>query len=200
MDELFADQIRSEVLFDSYHAVCMGRSKEIGPRVIALLTAQIVLRDGVATDEEESMFAAAEEFSDNEFLMFREYLRKSLTAAEGPEGGDSSINDHGEVVCRIRVTDVDSRWSLGSVPMSGQNLGSWLGSWAARLSTNGLLDDIVEQESFPYKEDSERHIDEDGVVTRFTWSAVFSPAAVIFLALIERVCSGSAPESAGDGR
>lgn len=47
----------SEVIFDSYRRVSLSSSKNIGPRIIGLLTAEICIEERVANDFEELTFS-----------------------------------------------------------------------------------------------------------------------------------------------
>ena len=67
---------KTEVLYDAYRSVCFSKSKTMGPRILGLLTASIVLEKRTATDEEEPVFKAAEALSDPELLEFFKAYRK----------------------------------------------------------------------------------------------------------------------------
>lgn len=58
---------QSSALFDAYRRVALCASKEIGPRVIGMLAAVIVLEDRQATNDEELIFQAAEVLNDRDF-------------------------------------------------------------------------------------------------------------------------------------
>jgi hypothetical protein len=59
--------MQSSALFDAYRRVALSASKEIGPRIIGMLTAVIVLEDRQATNDEELIFQAAEVLNDRDF-------------------------------------------------------------------------------------------------------------------------------------
>lgn len=58
---------QSAALFDAYRRVALSASKDIGPRIIGMLTAVIVLEDRQATNDEELIFQAAEVLNDRDF-------------------------------------------------------------------------------------------------------------------------------------
>lgn len=58
---------QTTALFDAYRRVALSSSKKIGPMVIGMLTAHIVLEDREATPDEELIFYAAETLNDRDF-------------------------------------------------------------------------------------------------------------------------------------
>src|SRR3989442_4109330 len=74
LDELLSSETKTEVLFQAYRQVGLSSSKELGPRIIALLTAHIVSENRYATDEEDMILRAAESFTDGEFQSFRTHV------------------------------------------------------------------------------------------------------------------------------
>ena len=76
LDMILEDDVRSEVLFDSYRRVCMARSRDMGPRIIGLLTAQVIANGAKATNSEEQIFMAAEQLTDDELLAFVDFYKK----------------------------------------------------------------------------------------------------------------------------
>ncbi|MFM0090137.1 hypothetical protein PQR46_24845 [Paraburkholderia sediminicola] len=69
-----ADQ--TSALFDAYRRVALSASKNIGPMVIGLLTAAIVLEDREASEEEEQIFDAAETLNDRDFVAFCDWIER----------------------------------------------------------------------------------------------------------------------------
>lgn len=86
---------QTTALFDAYRRVALSASKKIGPMVIGMLTACIVLEDREATPDEELVFDAAETLNDREFVGLKSWLAhvyeqnpdaraQSLTGTFGP--------------------------------------------------------------------------------------------------------------------
>src|SRR5713226_296454 len=78
VDEVLEDALtndrKTEILFDAYRRVVLSTSKELGPRIIALLTAKLLTANRYATPGEELIFRAAEIFSDTDLIGLRDYV------------------------------------------------------------------------------------------------------------------------------
>src|SRR5207253_2176699 len=74
LEDALTDERKTEILFDAYRRVVLSSSKELGPRIIALLTAKLLAANRLATEGEELIFRAAETFSDSELIGLRNYL------------------------------------------------------------------------------------------------------------------------------
>src|ERR1700737_4432035 len=68
LDLIAKDEARSSALFDAYRRVCLAASKSIGPQIIGLLTAQLILQKRDADDDEELIFQAAEQLNDADLV------------------------------------------------------------------------------------------------------------------------------------
>lgn len=176
LDELLKDDIRSEVVFEAYRLVCLAKSKTIGPRIIAILVAEIVQRDGVADDEEEALLAAAERLSDSELTSF------AVRIAELPEP-----DSWGDIEVELDKRTIDSNYPDDEAVTGAGSLFHALGSWAEPLRSLGFLSDSVSESTLHYQEDSERHIDMDGTVREFKWSTLFHSPSSRLAKLVERV-------------
>lgn len=181
LDDLLADEARSEIVFEAYRLVCLARSRTIGPRIIALVVAQIVQRDGVADDEEEALLAAAEQLSDGEFADLRTAM------AQLPEP-----NKWGDIEVAPEKRQIDSNSSGDRVETSHGSLVHTYGTWAEKLKALGLVTESVSEQTFRYKEDSERYIDMDGSVREIAWSVCFHSGSARLAKLVQRVSGGSA--------
>jgi hypothetical protein len=82
LTQILNDEGKSEVMFDAYRRVCLARSKRIGPRIIGLLTAELVLQGKMADATEEALFEVAETFSDRDFMEFRKVYSEYLSVAK----------------------------------------------------------------------------------------------------------------------
>lgn len=70
---------QTSALFDAYRRVALSASKDLGPMVIGLLTAVIVLAKRDATEDEEQIFAAAELLNDRDFREFVAWMNTVAT-------------------------------------------------------------------------------------------------------------------------
>ncbi|MBU9643535.1 hypothetical protein [Burkholderia gladioli] len=150
----------TSAIWDAYRHVCLSASKEIGPRVIGLLVAEIVQEDRTADESEERLFQAAENLTDADFESFIEFLK---TAER--HSADSSFGHWRRTAEPIYLIDKQEAWAdyeQGALESPTPiNLGDLLGLWAARLRSLGIvLDDRVEHTE-KIREDSERYIDSD---------------------------------------
>ena len=75
MDQIVENETCCDVIFDAYRSVCLTKSKSIGPKIIGLKTAELVLEEREADSYEEDILEAAESLSDNEFQEFVEFYR-----------------------------------------------------------------------------------------------------------------------------
>lgn len=66
IEEILSTDIGSEVVFDAYRRVSLAKSKDIGPRVIGILTAELCIENRIADDFEELVFSVAETLNDYE--------------------------------------------------------------------------------------------------------------------------------------
>lgn len=167
--EMFDDKIKSEVLFEAYRKVCLSASSSLGPRIIAVITARLVKQGRIASAEEERMLMVAETFNDRDLIEFSEYLSKhSLKNCE---------------VDLCKDTE-DSNWD-NAVTIGPINLGENVGNWCLKLVNCGLATQDIAKHSESYKEDSERHIDQDGTLTTYTWKLVFQAEVLELKTIIE---------------
>lgn len=176
LDELLGDEARSEIVFEAYRLVCLAKSRTIGPRIIAVLVAEIVQRDGIADDHEEIMLAAAEQLSDNEFLSFAAELEK----LPGP-------NDLGAIEVTLDKRQIDSNWSQSHTEIGQGSLVETFGLWAEKLKSLGMLTEVVDERTFRYQEDAERQVDMSGSVREITWRVFFNSPSARLAKLVTRV-------------
>lgn len=187
LDDLLSDDRRSEVLFDAYRSVCLTRSKTLGPRVIALLTAELVMGESVADDGESAIFGAAEELSDSELIEFSEFAMQHHMRAKENTKDSCSLTDAGGVRIQWGEETFDSNWHREiEVSLAPLDLANDFGTWAPKLKRHGLLSDDVKERQWDYKEDGERHIDEDGTARQVSWWLCLSSSAIRFAELIQK--------------
>ncbi len=170
LDSIINDELKSQVLFESYRKVCLSASCNLGPRLIAVITARLIIESRVATPEEERICMAAEVLSDSELNQFAKYIQTN-------KFHNNEIELHRESCDSNLISDI----SIGSI-----NLGGLIGNWSLKLSNVGLLvqDILITQE--PYSADLE-YVDEDGVTTRYIWKLRFENEAFELSHLISQL-------------
>ncbi|HEX7816395.1 hypothetical protein [Dyella sp.] len=70
-----ANKTNSEAVFDACSRACLSRSKDIGPRIIAFLTAVLPGEERGPTDEEEMILDVAERLNDDELSSLVDIIR-----------------------------------------------------------------------------------------------------------------------------
>lgn len=159
---ILEDEIRTEILFDAYRWVALSRSRKLGPRIIALLTAKLVAAARLAHEDEETMFAVAGTLNDEELRAFVTFFDEAQT--------DVSCHREDGLEWCLGDETFDSSWRTTDYRSTGQvNLAEHYGLWAQRLLSLGVLTQDTREREFAYKEDSERYIDEPGVVREVSW-------------------------------
>lgn len=181
LDKMFKDESCSEKLYDAYRSVCFSRSKSIGPRIIAVVTAELVLAGRQAEWEENAIFWAAENLDDGEFRGFSDYLDRMVEAskATNPRRKDVIIGEC-ERRLDIKITHerFDSQWKRDdAISVGPMNLDELMGSWAEKLRSRAIMEHDVLERNWEYRDDGERYIDGDGEVREISWWIRLGPTA-----------------------
>lgn len=152
LDMILESDARSEVMFDSYRRVCLSRSKDLGPRIIGLLTAKLVVAERQASHVEEMIFMAAEQLNDEELLRFASFYEGKKTLAESNEkNGNASFDERGNLDIKWRVEQIKSNLNRGgNISLAPLNLANSLGSWASKLKPLGFVADDVKERQWQY--------------------------------------------------
>jgi hypothetical protein len=191
LTRLVEDETCSEVLFDAYRRVSLAKSRDLGPRIIALLTAKIVAGRRVASDQEDSIFLAAENLTDDELTEVRAFAREQQQKRKPGESSDKWL--------RVMWNDerFDSSWhQTSSISTAPLDLNECLGRWAVKLKGYGLLGDDVRERQYEYQPGERRHSLDGGSVRDVEWWIDISPACFTLADLIDRVRSEVGSESA----
>lgn len=190
LEKILDDDVKSEVLFDAYRAVCFAKSKTHGPKIIGLLTGYLVAEGRLTHPDEDCVFRAAETLSDTELLeLFKEY-RKRSKAAEKCKDKNKDAHWEGNFLVVPWTEEIQDSARPHSreaeIETSPLNLGEVFGFWAAHAEQVGLLSSRNTQRQVEYKEDSDRHIDEDGVLTIHSSTIIFESPCKRLCELIGR--------------
>ncbi len=192
LDEILKDEAKSEILFDAYRMVCLARSKEIGPRIIACLTAKIIKENRIATDDEEIIFYAAESLNDSELAAFANFVEKyQISIKEDKPIDRATITNHGDMMIRFSDYQECSNTSDWRPNGMGTDIGPLdmtvsIGIWANKLKNIGILNEEIREKRWIEREDSERHIDEDVEVRELVWIINIRKPFLEFANLIDR--------------
>jgi hypothetical protein len=146
---------RTSALFDAYRRVALSASREIGPQVIGMLVARILVQDRDTTDEEEQIFEAAESMNDRDFDRFfgwMEYAREEPSYVELLASW--STGGYGDLQAAIMVRGkmgpdlgfVDLDWHM---PDATFNLYREVGPFAVKLVNCGLLEESAQPRGTP---------------------------------------------------
>ena len=119
LDEIMSNEHKSAALFDAYRRVSLSASPQIGPRIIAMVTAGIVLDERGANTEEERLLSLAECMTDDEFAEAKDWFDRYVQKKSESVGG---FLDAGEP----ESTASTSLWE------------GW-GSWAVNLQQYGFI-------------------------------------------------------------
>jgi hypothetical protein len=191
LSHILEDEICTETLFDAYRRVSLTKSKELGPRIIGIVTAELVLRDRTADEIEDSILTAAENLSDDELLDYAKFVREQSVIGADESEKDVSFTENGDLKIKWSEEHFDSNWRNNDrVSIAPLNLDESLGRWASKIKSYGILFDDMQEREWEYQEDSERHIDQDGTVREISWW-IYVPKEYLRLAdLVDRVSSG----------
>jgi len=193
LDNVLGTEAARNVVFDAYRSVCLCRSRILGPRVIAVLTAKLVNEQREANDDEDQLLAAAEELTDDELRGVRDQIAKLERILDGkPRPGEKADvrREYGTelvVTVRTEMVPVDVGSSTGGhVSLAPMNLAMEIGLWAAKLERIGLVYTDMLEKPLVVKEDAERHIDYDHFYRDVRWSMGYTAGAKELANLIDR--------------
>jgi len=194
LDDLLAELGNSEeassTLFDSYRRVCLSASRDIAPRVIGLLTAEIVLERRQATEDEELVFQAAESLTDADFRTMVSYAQSAYATLTDKQ--IALLNEHGFTSYLIEEFDQEE------IPVGGQfymlpmfNISEGVGVWARRLESLGLILGERREKIQKVQADSELRRDEDGHIRTVSGYIETSSAFHRLVLLAERAIAST---------
>jgi len=195
LDKMLQDEHSTELLFDAYRRVSLSRSKAIGPRVIGILTAKLAIEQRDPTGAEESMLDAAEQLYDEELIEFAAFICDYRRRAADEKQDDVTLCDRGILRIKWNSEQLDSNWHREfDVHLGPLNLNKSCGSWATKMESLGMIQSDMTEKKWDYKEDGERHIDQDGSVRELSWWIITWATYFEFADLIDRVNAEYATE------
>lgn len=132
---------RTSALFDAYRRVALSASKEMGPMIIGLLTAEVMLDDREPTDDEELIFEAAEALNDRDFESLRSWLTYAYTQTGSEPGQDQAFS----VVAKSGPEESGgvSMLQMAKGDPNPLDIAKDVGAFALKLKNIGLLSESV---------------------------------------------------------
>lgn len=183
--KLSEDDEVTSTLFDAYRRVCLSASRELGPRIIGLLTAEIVLEGRSASEGEERMFQAAETLNDSDLLEFAWYIQDHVGRLDSEKRAAFDVLGHTKILLRDETVNAAANGGYLR-PSPPLEISSDVGIWALRLKNICLIEEERMHDIWVIREDSERHIDEDTRVCRTTDYLLTTRECHRLAALVER--------------
>lgn len=169
LNQLLEDDTKSEILFEAYRLVCLAKSKTIGPRIIAVVVAAIIQRNGMANGDEEILLAAAETLSDDELLSFSVAVK---------EFGEPNEKEEFEEILEARQYYSSDQ----KIKISQGALVEKYGNWAEKMKALGLISETVMENIFEHAL--------FGSGREIVWSAHFHKPSKRLMELIDRLSFG----------
>lgn len=159
LESIFSNEKAKDILFESYRKTVFSRSKEIGPKIIGVLTAMIINEKRETTDVDENIFDAAEILNDNELIEFSKYIFEQIENSKNPSNNEVEITNG----C-MNILLGQEEYEIGhehEITISPKNLSDYLGRWANKMKLLDIFYDEMTENTFSVKADTDRRIDYD---------------------------------------
>lgn len=195
IDSIITTEIGSEVVFDAYRIVSLSKSKNIGPRIIGFLTAEICLEKRRSNELEELFFSVAESLSDIEIInvtsVIGNWLKLSRVEKKNNYLTDSAYIERDNLVYVLEKQEVDTTFgNSNEIDLNIGNLDFEFCAGLEKFKRLGLLTPRVTQSSYSFKEDSERYIDYDGTAQVTIKTLVFPLRYRRIISLMSEMSNG----------
>lgn len=155
-----------ETVHEYYRRSVLSRSRETGPRVLALLAARLIGEQREPTEVEHQIAEVAETCTDAELSAFQKYY--ASLEAEASEKRKDGLSPRVSVVRAGFCRQLDQESSTAGTRVGPLCLSSEIGSWAAKFERAGAIEQnvdnwIEEQQPASWK-------DPEGLRHHTTWS------------------------------
>ena len=120
---------------------------------------------------------------------YKEYRKQIAKAKKCKDEEKDPHISYGQLIVPWHEEVRDSAWShtmSRPIDVSQLDFNEVFGPWGDNVSRIGLLTSKVTEKIVEYREDGERHIDEDGTLTIYSWTIYFSEASEQLASLLER--------------
>lgn len=196
LDDLLSDEHKSAAVFDAYRAVCLSRSKDIGPRIIAILTAELVLANSTASSPDSMVFSAAEELTDHELCDFAHFSMTHEKKGESSLPNGTRLLENGSLEILIATDAIDSNWQTDiSIATGPIYLAQEIGVWAPKLERLGLITQDIRETQHRYEVDSELHVDMPGTAREIKWYLILHSPSLALARLVLRALKPAEKQS-----
>lgn len=185
LETFFSSEAHSEILFEAYRSVCLTKSRDIGPRIIAFLVAELLISKKEADEDDDAIFSAAEELNDFELAQFLNYVTIQNKNSENKFQQDGSI-----------TIKINSQQTMSSFLSQDENSVApinlnYIGTWAHKLKGIGMLTDDITQHQWRYDVDEENYIDEPGIAREISWFITIEKPAIKLASFVKRATTAS---------
>lgn len=142
LERVAAREETRETVHEYYRRSVLSRSKEIGPRILALLAARMIREQREPTAVEHQIADVAETCTDGELSEFERYYASLEAEASDPR--------RDVLLSKVTVTRegfyvrLEQESSTGSVTVGPLCLSSELGPWAAKFERAGAIEQNVQ--------------------------------------------------------
>lgn len=167
LDRVMADDPARETVYEFYRKSVLSRSRETGPRLLALLAARLVQERRIATEAENEVAEVAETCTDDDLKHFLAYFAR-IMGGEGLTDAERVRKESSGYLVRLRRETGASDWPF-FLPTNPLSLYSELGAWAAKFERAGAVKQRIKVDAHRYDDDPERHVDVSGVARQVEW-------------------------------
>lgn len=174
LDRVLKRDSARETVFEFYRQSVLSRSKELGPRLLALLAARLIGEDRKPTLAEQQVAEIAEACTDDDLAQFAGYFA-TIAGGTSPNHPERVRTVPAGYLVRLdqETSDSNRPSTMRAGPL---NLATELGGWAAKFERAGAIEQHIETSSKKYEADGGRFFPDAGVTQRIEWSAFFGDA------------------------
>lgn len=143
LDAVTKKETARETVFEFYRHSVLSRSREIGPRLLALIAARLINADRKPTVAEQEVAEIAEACTDEDFSEFAAYYQ-SLRKGSTPKHSERVRVVPAGYLVLLNYNGSDSSDSSSTVGAGPLNLSTELGRWAAKMEHVGAVQQLIE--------------------------------------------------------
>lgn len=142
---ILEDEHKSEALFESYRRVALSASKDIGPKIIALVMARCIHEERPPSDFEDLFMMAAESLTDGELRVFRTFFDEHHSSCLSlPPGYEEENNPNLPKQLRVGIDRKNETTEHGPHHRGSASFALVFGVWAQKLRNIGIVrEDIL---------------------------------------------------------
>ena len=137
---------RKNAVLEAYRRVCLSASKELGPRIIALITGRRLGLGGFASSLEEQYSLCAEQLSDMALIKFAVSMREAMKRQSDIIELKLSLHPNSIIEIDLFKIDTAASGALSDIP-GIRDAALIMGTWVHRMKSLGVLSDELKQTS-----------------------------------------------------